>query len=868
MDIGINSDHEFELHLEIQDLATHPQDTAIGVGDDFRYCVWELKNKIIKEVYSESLAETTISLLPELADQQTTIRELEEWGGDMGKQAIVDGTDELLLTVLQSVASSVLGNFNIAHSRRKLRKEAQDQDILSTTKAVKKTFRNQKQHCWTSSRETESPHQSAVRHFSEIFRSPDQEHRPLLPPLECNNTPTPTAFMNNFSSSCVWKTVKEYPDGKSPGNDNIPNILLATVGDQNHPFIIALSNLLKLCALLQRTPTRWNHARVLPLPKSKSSNIENSRPIALTVIFRRLFERCLLKSIVFKNNNDLSQSEKQRGLVGIKKIHWAQAAFRSRSSTLSHITVLHELLIRGIVKYLLFLDYIKAYDTVSIELLLKKLGERIGPACNFILTLVRLLFTGTSISIIINGIPTVPVEMKRGLLQGSVLSPILFNIFLDDLATTLQPSPTQAKIVNLLFADDIVIFSDKWEEIPDLAETVVNWSNNNGIAINPQKSGLILPPSDTERRNELALSLQRRTGINFPIVSNYKYLGIPMGWRGILWCELMSSIKFKTMAALRKLRPLAITQQWSEKVRLTILKIFVLSRLQYPAGLLWAGFQGFNSGDNEKRELDKCYKECVCWIFGIRFNDQDPPCGMSILHTLSGLPSLDRMLEEFGARLQSHFNKAFGGSPISQIYALSLCPPWSAGVLIPRLQINQLWKAYCRWADIKEMESARIWRLAETRGARQIPPIRRPELSAFILQNRQEWIQGLKGTLPSLVLPTCRHGIKPGHDYILNLRSAEVRRWATRWRRGVFAFHTTCPVCKSPFRISHVARCSLLSSSSFPVSSNCLNDDRLQNRLHDSYGLVEAALNNRKIADFRNMMRSLCVSLKVSLDDV
>ncbi len=138
----------------------------------------------------------------------------------------------------------------------------------------------------------------------------------------------------------------------------------------------------------------------------------------------------------------------------------------------------------------------------------------------------------------------------------------------------------------------------------------------------------------------------------------------------------------------------------------------------------------------------------------------------------------------------------------------------------------------------------------------------------FILKSRQEWIQDLNGTLVSLVLPTCRHGVKPGHDYVLNLRSADIRRWALRWRRGVFAFHTTCPVCHSPFRTSHVVRCNLLAPSSISVSSDCLVEDRLQNRLHDSYGLVEAALNNRKIADFRNMIRSLCVRLKVSLDDV
>ena len=226
----------------------------------------------------------TISLLPELTVQLSTARELMDWGGDIDNQAIVDGTDEMMVAVVHCVANSVLGTFNISNARRKIRQEFEDQDILSTTKAVKKTFRNQKQHCWTSSLGTESPHQSAVRHFSEVFCSPKQEHRPPIPPLEDFNNPPPTTFMNNFSPECVWKTIKEYPDGKSPGFDNIPNILLAAVGDGSHPFIIALSNFFKLCTHCQRTPSRWNHTRVLPIPKSKCTNIESSRPIALTVL--------------------------------------------------------------------------------------------------------------------------------------------------------------------------------------------------------------------------------------------------------------------------------------------------------------------------------------------------------------------------------------------------------------------------------------------------------------------------------------------------------------------------------------------------------------------------------------------------------
>lgn len=76
---------------------------------------------------------------------------------------------------------------------------------------------------------------------------------------------------------------------------------------------------------------------------------------------------------------------------------------------------------------------------------------------------------------------------NQGLMQGSKLSPLLFNIFIDDFITTLEQNGFKA----LAFADDVVIYIEKITATQNAVKLVKKWMEENRLTINAQKSGLL-----------------------------------------------------------------------------------------------------------------------------------------------------------------------------------------------------------------------------------------------------------------------------------------------------------------------------------------------------------------------------------------
>ena len=103
-----------------------------------------------------------------------------------------------------------------------------------------------------------------------------------------------------------------------------------------------------------------------------------------------------------------------------------------------------------------FIDLKMAYDAVPIPLLLQKLESR--KVTMGVLSLIASLFLDCSSRVVVNGALSQPFQRQRGLFQGSVLSPFLFNIFINDLALQLDQSARWDPAPHsLLFADDIKI---------------------------------------------------------------------------------------------------------------------------------------------------------------------------------------------------------------------------------------------------------------------------------------------------------------------------------------------------------------------------------------------------------------------------
>jgi hypothetical protein len=144
-----------------------------------------------------------------------------------------------------------------------------------------------------------------------------------------------------------------------------------------------------------------------------------------------------------------------------------QNCFRKQRSTIDHLFTLTSIMetrkARKLSTFAVFIDFKKAYDTIDRSILWTRL-EELGISGRMLTTL-KSLYTNVQCCVRINGFTTDWFGVESGLKQGCVLSPLLFNLYLDDLARKIQALGKCVDIgdgnpVNMLYADDIVLLAD------------------------------------------------------------------------------------------------------------------------------------------------------------------------------------------------------------------------------------------------------------------------------------------------------------------------------------------------------------------------------------------------------------------------
>ena len=125
---------------------------------------------------------------------------------------------------------------------------------------------------------------------------------------------------------------------------------------------------------------------------------------------------------------------------------------------------------------------------------------------------------------------TKPFRISTGLREGCVLSPILFNLFVNDLPASIAATKEgvqfgDSNISSLLYADDLVMIADSEQALQTLLGKVHEWCSLWSIKVNSKKSAIV----HFRLRSHLLTSARFTLGeLVIPISSHYIYLGIPL----------------------------------------------------------------------------------------------------------------------------------------------------------------------------------------------------------------------------------------------------------------------------------------------------------------------------------------------------
>lgn len=374
--------------------------------------------------------------------------------------------------------------------------------------------------------------------------------------------------------------------------------------DNVHPkfFKILLPNLIAFITHIFNTiitkscfPTIWKHAKIIPVPKSNNEY----RPIALLPYLSKAFEKILHLQMNTYLNDNLLLSPKQSG-------------FRAKHSCITALIDVSEEIRSSIdtkeVCILTLLDHSKAFDCVDHE----KLCYKLRTLFNFSTTSIQLISTylrNRLQSVAIEDILSNPLEITRGVPQGSILGPILFSIYINDLPETLSHCNIH------IYADDVQLYLGSNEnnleegvrKMNDELQKVLAWASNNSLTLNPSKSKCLMISRKKHNLSNAPPIILHNEEIQ--VVDKVKNLGIVFN-NTLTWKDHITSATGKTFGMLRSLyRTQAYTPQ---HIRELLAKTYLLPKLLYGCELF------VNCDSCSKRRLSVAFNAIIRYVYKIK----------------------------------------------------------------------------------------------------------------------------------------------------------------------------------------------------------------------------------------------------------
>jgi hypothetical protein len=314
----------------------------------------------------------------------------------------------------------------------------------------------------------------------------------------------------------IKSAMKSAKMGKAHGVDNIPAEVLI-----NNECEKAMLLLFNQCFSSGIIPLQWKQGIMNPILKSRDSDPRdpnNYRCITLTCATYKMYCHIFLMRLqAWCDENDIVSDEQN----GFRK---------DRSCAYQLLTLTNTVLTRkhgGNSVFACYVDFSNAYDRINRELLWSKLCNY-GIGINY-LTALRGIYNEVSGAVRVNGRLTDWFKIHSGLKQGCLLSPTLFNIYINDFITGIKSLNAGIKLDDgdyisiLAYADDIVMMSPTPEGLQNMLDYLGQWCEQNCMEVKCSKTKAMHFRKASMNKTDVTFKL----GMNeIEIVDSYKYLGL------------------------------------------------------------------------------------------------------------------------------------------------------------------------------------------------------------------------------------------------------------------------------------------------------------------------------------------------------
>lgn len=400
-----------------------------------------------------------------------------------------------------------------------------------------------------------------AQHFQNSYIQSNLDHN------ICSNTDPnrDDLLIDVFSEEEVLASLRKLRGKLTAGPDQIPSFLLKDCG-----LVLAkpLTIIFNLCLRTGIFPVKWRLSKLCPVfKKGNKALVSNYRPVTIICNFSKVFERLLFDRI---------DSFFRMQLVA------SQHGFVKGRSTVTNLFCVTQFISQSLDDKVqcdvIYTDFSKAFDQLDHGILLSKLRQ-----CGFspsLIDLFRSYLTGREQFVLLHGHKSRTVSVTSGVPQGSVLGPLLFNIFINDITADLDPG-----IQSLLYADDLKLYTRvssyiDCEFLQNNLDKVVTWCRNNRLSLNVGKCHV------------MTFSLLQNT-TEFPYSINGDILTRPQTIRdlGVIFDHKLSFIEHISHTVSSAYKSLGFIMRNSRNFNraetlVLLFNTFVRSRLEY-AAVIW-----------------------------------------------------------------------------------------------------------------------------------------------------------------------------------------------------------------------------------------------------------------------------------------
>ena len=389
----------------------------------------------------------------------------------------------------------------------------------------------------------------------------------------------------------IVNSIKRLKKGKAHSIDLIVNEMLIEFKDILLPSLVDMFNKILSSGYF---PSSWSSAVIVPVfKKGDRSEPNNYRDISLISCLCKLFTSILNERLLnWSVDNDIVTD--------------AQFGFRPKMGTSEAIVALHSIIHKTLSckrrLYCCFIDYKKAFDSVDRNLLWYKLSK-----CGIrgkLLTVIKSMYSNVKSCVSVEGLRSDFFRNSLGLMQGEVLSPILFSLFINDFEMQFLRDgcvPVELQDIHLfllMYADDMVLFSESIDGLQHMLNSLYTYSKNWNLEVNIQKTKIVIfRNGGIIRENEFWLY----NGEKLEVLNEFCYLGVILNYNGkFLVCQ--KQLARQGRKAMFAMRSNVSDLMLNHCTLFSLFDTYVTSIISYGSEV-W----GMHAGkDIEKVHLDYC----------------------------------------------------------------------------------------------------------------------------------------------------------------------------------------------------------------------------------------------------------------------